>query len=129
MRIVWDAYPRSKALDSDQDQTRVLSNKLIEYKNLGSSIDLSKEQKLNNMHKNEAADAVAKACVEARAAGFSNIPRNAERASLSSSSPKAAIGSLESEETSDDEEIENVTPEMARKIVSDLLAEYTTLSV
>ena len=87
---------------------------------------------------NEEADAaakvlIAKAAAEARAeasaAGSPYIPRKSQRASLSSSSPKAAIGSLQSEGTSDDEESEMVTPEMARKIVNDLLAEYTTLHV
>ncbi|KAG7008227.1 hypothetical protein G7Y79_00006g018470 [Physcia stellaris] len=77
----------------------------------------------------EEAAAEARVEVYASAAAFPYIPRKSQRVSLSSSSPKAAIGSLQSEETSDDEESEMVTPEVARKIVNDLLAEYTTLIV
>lgn len=140
IRIVCGTEPRSKALDSGRDQTRVRSNRIVEYKDLGSSIGWFEEERLDAILKEEAADAkgvIAKAPAEAD--GEVIIVKAADEAgttaakamsgSPSSSRFETDIMSVQSEEISDDEESEHVTPKLARKIVDDLLAKYTTLDL
>ena len=140
IRVICDTDPRSKTLDAGQDQTRVRSNKIVEYKDLGSSIRYSEEERLDAILKDEAADAkgiIAKAPAEpdgeviiVKAADeASTVAGKAMSGSPSSSRFETPIISVQSEETSDDEESESLTPELARKIVDNLLAEYTTLQV
>ena len=78
----------------------------------------------NQLHKPMEEVIIVKAADEG-----STVAGKAMSGSPSSSRFETDISSVQSGETSDDEESENVTPEMARKIVDNLLAEYTTLHV
>lgn len=114
IQVICNTKPSSEALVSSQDLSIINSNVSIIQ---GPPAHRSENEDHFTTSK-AAAAAMEIAIAEATsAAAFPEIGHDADSSSL------------QSVETSDDEESDNVTPEMARKIVDDLLAEYTTLHV